>query len=312
MEWTKMKMAVATGMAAILAAATTAMAQVQDAPSTRSSNVLVSLMYVTNALNDRSYTPFYVFSIVNHDRKPVRFRGIFSEVPENPVLLAPVENRNLPQADFAHLLEPGQSVIQAVGTPSDYEVWRLRVDFSPNGTAKLRDGLTNILSARSSWVSWVSVYPGFGDGTNKDALPAYDAVEAACRKAASESKYVFLKSGYPECAPCVLFDHYHNLPEVRKIIDKYYVIVAIDTENMPDACAVFGKYAKPGAPSWVIISPSKSVIADSYSSPEGNTGFPGEPNGMACYLAALKKATPAITKDELSVLAGQLKKTAGK
>lgn len=310
MKWTKTKMAVALGMAAT----TTAIAQVQNAPSTRSSNVLVSLMYVTNAPNDRHYTPFYVFSIVNHDRKPVRFRGLSSEVPETSLLLAPLENRDLPQADLVDLLEPGQSVIQAVGSPTDYEVWRLRVDFSPDGTANLWDGLTNILSARSSWVPWVSVYPGSGGGTNKDAspTPAYDAVEAACRKAASESKCVFIKTGYPGCAACVLLDHYHDLPEVRKIIDKYYVIVAIDTENMPDGNAIFGKYAKPAAPSWVIISPSKSVIVDSYSSPEGNVGFPGTPNGIACYLAALKKATPAITQDELSALAEQLKKTAGK
>jgi hypothetical protein len=173
--------------------------------------------------------------------------------------------------------------------------------------------LTNILTARSSWVPWVSVYPKSADGTPKNSSPttADDAVEAACRKAAGESKCVFVKSGYPECAPCVLFDHYHDLPEVRKIIDKYYVIVAIDTENMPDGCAVFAKYAKPGAPSWVIISPSKSVIVDSYS-PDGNVGFPETPNGAACYLAALQKATPAITKDELSVLATQLKKAAGK
>lgn len=302
------------GVALGLATASLAIAQVQDAPSTRSPNVLVSLMYVTNAPNDSSHMPFYVFSIVNHDSKPVRLRGMYSEVPENSLLLAPLVNRDLPRADFVNLLEPAESVMQAVGTPTDYEVWRLRVDFSPDGTADFRDGLTNILTARSSWVPWVSVYPRSGDGTKKHTSPtaAYDAVEAACRKAASESKYVFLKNGYPECAPCVLFDHYHDLPEVRKIINKYYVIVAIDTENMPDGNAIFSKYARPGAPSWVIISPSKSVIVDSYSSPEGNIGFPEEQNGIACYLAALKKATPAITKDELTVLAEQLKKAASK
>ncbi len=271
-------------------------------------------MYVTNAPNDPHYTPFYVFSIANHDLKPVRLRGNYSEAPENSQLLAPVINPNLPQVNFVDLLQPGQSVIQAAGSPIDYEVWRLRVDFSPDGTADIMDGLTNTLTARSSWVPWVSLYPNSGGGTNKNASPtaALDAVEAACRKAARESKCVFLMSSFPKCGACILLDHYHNLPEVRKIIGKYYVIADIDTEIMPDGNAVFGKYAKPGAPSWVILSPDKSVVVDSYSSPEGNVGFPGDPNGVACYLAALKKATPAITKDELSVLAEQLKKVAGK
>jgi hypothetical protein len=313
MNQTKTKMAVAAGLAVFLAASAAATAQVQNTPPTLSSNVSISLMYVTNAPNDRFYTPCYVFSIVNHDRKPVRLRGMFSEVPSNSILLAPVINPNLPRGGFVELLEPGESVVQAVGSPSDYEVWRLRIDFSPNGTANPWNGLTNILTARSSWVPWISVYPRSADGPQKNSSPvADDAVEAACRKAASETKSVFLKSGYPECAACVLFDHYHNLLEVRKIIEKYYVIVSIDTENMPDGCAVFGKYAKPGAPSWVILSPGKSVIVDSYASPDGNVGFPETPNGAACYLAALQKATPAITKDELSALANQLKKAAGK
>jgi hypothetical protein len=269
---------------------------------------------VTNAPNDRFYTPFYVFSIVNHDRNPVRLRGTFSEVPGNPILLAPTINQSLPQANFVDLLKPGQSVTKAVGSPTDFEVWRLRVDFSPDGTEDPMVGLTNILTARSSWVPWISVYPESGDGPKKNSslTVASDVVEAACRKAARESKCVFLKSGYPECASCVLFDHYLNLPEVRRIIDKYYVIVAIDTKNMTDGNAVFGKYAKPGVPSWVIMSSSKLVLVDSYSSPDGNVGFPESPTEVACYLAALQKATPAITKNEVSELAEQLKKAAGK
>jgi hypothetical protein len=149
--------------------------------------------------------------------------------------------------------------------------------------------------------------------TNYSATAANDALEAACKQAATESKVVFIKSGYPECVWCRVFDHYHSIPEVQKIIEKYYVVVVIDTENMPDGAGVFSKLAMPGAPSWVIITPQKTIIIDSYApAPEGNVGYPLEPNETAYYIAALKKATPSITDAELQILSQQIKKAAGK
>lgn len=80
---------------------------------------------------------------------------------------------------------------------------------------------------------------------------------------------------------------------------------------MPDGKTVFSAYAQPGAPSWVIITPQKKVIVDSYA-PQGNIGYPGEPAGTAWYLAALKKATPAITDAEMHTLSLQIQKAKGK
>ncbi|HSY17245.1 MAG TPA: DUF255 domain-containing protein [Candidatus Acidoferrales bacterium] len=139
------------------------------------------------------------------------------------------------------------------------------------------------------------------------ATAASDVLAAACQQAAKESKLVFLKSGYPECSWCRVFDKFHGKPEVQKIIGKYYVVAVIDWEDMPDGKAVFGQYAKIGAPSWVILTPDKKVIIDSYA-PSGNVGFPGAPDETKYYLAALKKATPAITADELQILSDQIQK----
>lgn len=152
---------------------------------------------------------------------------------------------------------------------------------------------------------------GAEEKTTYGRTSARDAVEAACKKAASESKVVFIKSGYPECEWCRVFDAYHKLPEVRRILDKYYVIVAIDTENMPDGKDTFTKYAQMGSPSWVIISPQKRVIVDSFA-PSGNVGYPLEPNETAWYLAALKKAAPSLADDDLKTLKKQIQKAAGK
>ena len=155
--------------------------------------------------------------------------------------------------------------------------------------------------------------PSYSAGEKKDYPPtaAHDALEAACKQATAESKMVFVKSGFPECGWCRIFDRYHGSREVQKIIGKHYVVVAIDTSYMPDGKAVFSKLTKPGAPSWVIITPEEKVIIDSYG-PKGNVGYPLEPDETLYYTAALKKATPAITDEELQILSQQIKKAAGK
>src|SRR4051794_35512562 len=79
----------------------------------------------------------------------------------------------------------------------------------------------------------------YGVGEKKDYPPtaAHDALEVACRQAAAESKMVFVKSGFPECSWCRVFDRYHSAPEVQRIIGRYFVVVAIDTSYMPDGMA---------------------------------------------------------------------------
>jgi hypothetical protein len=136
---------------------------------------------------------------------------------------------------------------------------------------------------------------------------ARDAIEEACKIAARDSKMVFITSGSPPCGCCVAFHNYHLLDDVNDVLGKHYVMVDINTTFMPDGITVFSKYAKPSMPSWAIISPKKKVVVDSYS-PKGNIGYPGTAEGMAYYFAALRKATPAITENELRWLAVQLQK----
>ncbi len=149
-------------------------------------------------------------------------------------------------------------------------------------------------------------------GTKSGAVTtAADTLAAACQDAANQSKMLFVKSGHPGCSWCRVFDRYHEMPEVHAILDKYYVVVNIDTVNMPDGSETFSLYAKPGAPSWVIISPEKEVIVDSYSE-AGNVGYPLRPNETAHYLAAIKQATPTISEAELAELSEQIQKAANK
>jgi len=147
--------------------------------------------------------------------------------------------------------------------------------------------------------------------TNYAPNAAEKLLSDACAKAKRESKLVFVASGFKECGWCRVFERYHARPEVSEILGKYYVIVKIDTHYMPDGKEVFSKLAEPGAPSWVIITPDRKPIVDSYAS-TGNVGYPLEPHETDHYLKALKKATPQITDDELKTLAEQIKRAAGK
>jgi hypothetical protein len=45
--------------------------------------------------------------------------------------------------------------ITAVGVPMEPGKWKVCVDFSPDGTTNIWDGLTNVFTAKSPWLSGV-------------------------------------------------------------------------------------------------------------------------------------------------------------
>ena len=153
-------------------------------------------------------------------------------------------------------------------------------------------------------------------GANVEEKPyAVDAAETlmaeACARAKKESKLVFVASGFKECGWCRVLEKYHALPDVSQILGKYYVNVKIDTTYMPDGRKVFSKLAKPGAPSWVIVTPEREAIVDSYAE-SGNVGYPAAPHEIAHYVKALKQATPKISEEEIKTLSGHLQRLGGK
>jgi hypothetical protein len=146
------------------------------------------------------------------------------------------------------------------------------------------------------------------------------AIEHACRKAAEESKMVFVWCGTPPCGSCVAFYHYHGMHEVDEVLLKHYVVVQIDPKFMPDGAAMYKKLtgAREGAmvPFWIVLSPQKKVIADALmpplapGQPMRSAGFPSGAESEAHYFASLRRATPAITENEVRWLELQLRKAA--
>ena len=149
MAWAKAKTAVVFGGAAILTAGTSIIAIHKAKTSGESAKVSVSFLYTTNENN----WLFYVLSIANHDRQPVKWRGAWSEVQGDKNQLAPVMNPNLPWEIRSNpVCDPGSSILMAVGAPTEPGEWRFCVDFSPNATANIWNGYSNMFTAHSPWL----------------------------------------------------------------------------------------------------------------------------------------------------------------
>jgi hypothetical protein len=102
-----------------------------------------------------------------------------------------------------------------------------------------------------------------------------------------------------------MFEKYLAQPEVKQIFEKYFVVVKIDTESMPDGRALQTQYGPPGAPAWAILGAGGKTIADSDDG-GGNVGYPAGPRGAAHFAKALKIAVPSISEEELRALTARL------
>jgi len=102
-----------------------------------------------------------------------------------------------------------------------------------------------------------------------------------------------------------LFEKYYKRASVKRVLDKYFVIVTIDTIEMKDGKAVYSKFSEPRAPSWVILDSNSKVLIDSFINGV-NIGYPAKPDEVTYYIDALKKAQPALTYRELETLASEL------
>lgn len=146
----------------------------------------------------------------------------------------------------------------------------------------------------------------------KNKAPAADLLSAGLAKAQKETKRVFLVFGSPTCGWCKYFDKYHSNPEVSRVIGKHLVLVKVDIVDNAGGEAMYKKYgAERGVPAWVILDEASTVLGDSGDGKD-NIGFPYEPNEIAGYFKAMKKACPRLTDGEIEILRAKLTETGPK
>jgi thioredoxin-related protein len=124
--------------------------------------------------------------------------------------------------------------------------------------------------------------------------------------ASEKNKDLFLVFGWENCSWCRLMDKYHADVQVRKILDKYFLISYVDINKTKEGQELFKKYGKGGTPSWTIFNPKGEIVVDSDNG-EGNVGYPATEEELGHYVVALRKAIPGIPQSECDFLVSKLK-----
>ena len=84
------------------------------------------------------------------------------------------------------------------------------------------------------------------------------------------------------------------------------MVVDVDTEKTPGGEKAYADYGpQRGHPAWTILDPDRKVLADSMRG-KVNVGFPYEPDEVAHFFNALRKACPGLGDDEVKVLKDRL------
>lgn len=151
--------------------------------------------------------------------------------------------------------------------------------------------------------------PVFADDPPAKEPSADELLAAARDKAKTGDRAVFLSFGSPGCVWCKHLDKFHDRPAVARLLGKHLVFAKVDTVKNPGGQDLYKKFAPKGGgvPVWVILSADGKVLADSFHEKEGNVGFPVDPHEQDHYRAALKKALPKLSGDDLDAVMAELR-----
>ena len=136
--------------------------------------------------------------------------------------------------------------------------------------------------------------------------PAATVVDAAVKRAAAESKTVWVDFGASWCGWCRKLEAFLAAPEVEDIIKKHYLIVPLTVmesgakaalEN-PGGEAMMRDLGGEGAglPFYAFLDGSGKRIANSMAMPRGaNIGFPANQEEIEAFVALIGKTAPGLS-----------------
>jgi len=138
------------------------------------------------------------------------------------------------------------------------------------------------------------------------ALLSQERIEDVYRdvflRAGKEHKSVIFIFSHENCGWCRVFDRYHELPEVKKILEKNYLIEIIDITDSESNKKLWEQYKYIGVPAWIIYRSDQELISDGKKEDGEQVGYPLEPDGMDVYISAIRNSSRRISEKQLQVL----------
>jgi thioredoxin-related protein len=166
------------------------------------------------------------------------------------------------------------------------------------------------------------------------ALPALaqsaaeNVLSEAQARAASEHKNVFLIFSASWCGPCHQLDGFLQTPDLKTIVDKYFVIANLHIaeeatkhpeRNTPGSDTLLQKLTgndpkNTGVPFIILIDPNGKPIVNSDRPVPGtsaeNIGYPVLPEEIAWFMEMLKRGAPSMSAAEAQKIDAWLVKAA--
>jgi thioredoxin-related protein len=162
---------------------------------------------------------------------------------------------------------------------------------------------------------------------------ANQVFEDAKAQAAQQHRLIFLVFGASWCGPCHRMDAFLVAPEIRQILEKYFVLAKLNVEEKAgkhpelespggeDLAAKLGganaKGGVVGVPYFLFLDANGEPIVNSRRPVEGrpggaNIGYPAKPEEIDWFMTMLNKAVPSMTVDESHTIDQWLRRASAK
>jgi thioredoxin-related protein len=161
-------------------------------------------------------------------------------------------------------------------------------------------------------------------------LKANEITAGAKLQATQQHKRIFLIFGASWCEDCHLLDAFLAAPEIRAILDKFYVISKITVAeenggnpalNNPGGLELLAKFGGvgpggvAGLPFIAILDEKGKLIVNSNPSVKGTQesggiGYPAKPEEIDWFVTMLKKSSPTVSANDTQVVKSWLTKAA--
>jgi thiol-disulfide isomerase/thioredoxin len=152
--------------------------------------------------------------------------------------------------------------------------------------------------------------------------PADHVLAEAEATAAAEHKNVWVIFGASWCGWCHKLDGFINAPEVRPVLEQYFVIAhitvdehgnktSLDSPGGDDVRKRLGGDKNSGLPFFAFLDSADHVLVNSNrpvaSKPAENIGFPSAPEEVDWFLMMLHRAAPSLGAEQARMIEARLR-----